>query len=212
MPLYEYQCESCNDTVELMQPVSQCVSVGDILPLIECTCGHSLLRRIPSVITTKTDTDFLRGHKQLSDQFNGKDQYLPGAAKTVKKLTGKSLSSNDVYFPMLARYPNDHEAFVPHDNPRDYIRKLLKSRGNSCSGEINLQRNEHQAAISNPPAPRVRLGEDIIQANVEEIAKQDPEYVKNNYPKVRQEVIDKHGAPADKLTHDSETKEATISH
>ena len=138
-----------------------------------------------------TDDVFFSGSKPLYDQFQSTrtlNTHLKASAKH-----GFRPSPNSTYFPGLARFRGDPEAYVTRAQGRGYIKKLLESRGWACEGGVNV---EHRQPESDPLAPEncVRLADDIIADKAKEMIAKDPSLKKVNRKDLRAEIIKKHGA------------------
>lgn len=137
-----------------------------------------------------TDDTFFHGQKPLYDQFGSQkhlDRYLQAAKKR-----GFTPSTNATYFPNLARFQGDPEAFVTRAQGRSYIRKLCERRGWACEGDINVN---HREPESDPLASEncKPLGEDIIRDRAAEMVKKDPGLKRLNRTELREKIISNHG-------------------
>lgn len=137
-----------------------------------------------------TDDTFFQGQKPLYDQF-GSQKHLDRHLKTASQ-HGFTPSVNATYFPNLARFQGDPEAYVTRSQGRSYIRKLLEKRGWACEGGINVKGREPE---SDPLAPEncKPLGEDIIRSREAKMFQQDPSLKRVNRKELRERIIEKHG-------------------
>ena len=137
-----------------------------------------------------TDDTFFHGSKPLYDQF-GSQQHLDRYLKAAKR-RGFTPSVNSTYFPSLARFAGDPEAFVTRAQGRGYIRKLCEKRGWACEGAVKV---DHREPESDPLAPEkcTPLGEDIISNRASEMMNKNPDLRFMNRKDLREQIIDKHG-------------------
>jgi len=98
------------------------------------------LRRGP---TLATDTTFLRGAGTLRDQFGGNDGELNRVVKAAKE-QGYTPKATDFYEPSLANQCGDPAAFIPHDDPKNYVRRLAEKRDITCHGAVEVKRRERE--------------------------------------------------------------------
>ena len=98
MPIYEYRCESCGETLEKLQKISDA-------PLVDCpACGQSALKKLVSASSFRLkgggwyETDFKKdSRKNIAGE---KDDAKSGSAGTDTsgesgKESGKSASNGD---------------------------------------------------------------------------------------------------------------------
>jgi len=138
----------------------------------------------------QTDAIFFSGHRTLYDQF-GSQKHLDRFVNT-SKAHGFTPNAHAKYFPELARFQGDPEAYVTRSQGRSYIRKLCEQRGWECQGDVKVAKREPES----DPLARENcklLGEDIIRDRAMEMAKTDPSVLKMNRKDLRQKIIDKHG-------------------
>jgi len=135
-----------------------------------------------------TDDVFFSGQKPLYDQFGSQkhlDRYLKAS-----KAQGFTPPVNSTYFPNLARFPGDKEAYVTRAQGRSYIKKLCESRGWACEGGVNVA---HRQPESDPYAKEncVPLGEDFIREREAKALRENP---KVDRRELRERIIEKHGS------------------
>jgi len=94
------------------------------------------LQAVPKL---RTDTTFLAGVGTLQSQFSDNEAELHRVVKDAKK-QGYTPKSTDYYCPSLAKRCGDPEAFVPHDQPKSYVRNLCEKRDISCHGMVEVKR------------------------------------------------------------------------
>ena len=88
MPIYEFQCQSCGNEVEVIQKVSD-------TPLTDCdACGKPDMKKMVSAAAFRLsgsgwyETDFKKGKKKnLSSSENDKSEAKKPATKTTEKKT-----------------------------------------------------------------------------------------------------------------------------
>lgn len=96
MPIYEYQCDKCGDTLEKLQ------KLGD-KPLTDCPeCGDSALRKLISAPGFRLkgggwyETDFKKDkQKNLHDSARGKDKSAKPESKPGQSKSGESKKTGD---------------------------------------------------------------------------------------------------------------------
>lgn len=142
-----------------------------------------------------TDDVFFSGQKPLYDQFESQknlDRYL----KTAKR-HGHTPSVQSTYFPNLARFPGDPEAFVTRAQGRSYIRELCRTRGWACEGGVNVDSREPD---SDPLSPEncQPMGEDIIRDRAASMIARDPSLKQMDRRELRQSIVATHG-PSDRV-------------
>ena len=146
-------------------------------------------RRMPSI---RTDAQFLANHGTLDKQFAGDNRQLKAVTDTAKSL-GYNPNPNDTYIPTLARFPGDPLAFVPAGSPKSHIKKVCETTDRACEGDVTVNRPRKE------PAKTVRLGEDLVQEEAEQLIMRNPEEALKPKEQLRNEILDKHGAkPYDK--------------
>ena len=140
-----------------------------------------------------TDDTFFQGSKPLYDQFESQkhlDGYLKESAKR-----GFVPNKNAVYFPGIARFRGDPEAYVTRAQGRTYIKGLLERRGWACEGAV---KTAHRQPEDDPLAARncVRLADNIIIDRAKTMQKQDPSVKRMSRQALREKIIAEHGASA----------------
>jgi hypothetical protein len=143
--------------------------------------------------TAAIDTDdvFFQGSKPLYDQFES--QKALDRVLSASKKHGHVPDKNAVYFPNLARFRGDPEAYVTRAMGRSYIRKLLEKRGWSAEGGVNVKGREPESDPLDPKNCRP-LGEDIIRRRIKEEVKKNPDLTRKNRSELRESIIARHGA------------------
>ena len=135
-----------------------------------------------------TDDIFFSGQGTLDQQF-GSEKHINRHVATAKK-HGYKPSPNDVYYPGLARFQGDPEAFVSRSQGRSYIKKLCEKRGWACEGGVKV---EHRQPLSDPLDKSIPLGEDIIRDRAAVMMAENPELKTMDRQKLRQKIIEKQG-------------------
>lgn len=138
-----------------------------------------------------TDDTFFQGAKPLYDQF-GSQKHLDGYLKASAR-HGFVPDKNAVYFPNLARFKGDPEAYVTRAQGRAYIRNLLEKRGWSAEGGVNVKGRGPESDPLDPKNCKA-LGEDIIRDRMGMMIAKNPDLKKVDRRELRQQIIDKHGA------------------
>ena len=138
----------------------------------------------------ETDDTFFQGSKPLYDQF-GSQKHLNTFLKAAKR-RGFTPSVNSTYFPGLARFQGDPEAFVTRAQGRSYIRKLCEKRGWACEGGVNVK---HREPESDPLDLKncKPLGEDIIRNRAMQMAEKNPDVARMPRRELREKIIAEHG-------------------
>ena len=137
-----------------------------------------------------TDDIFFSGQGTLYDQF-GSEKHLQKFVKNAKA-NGYTPSPNDVYYPGLARFQGDPEAFVSRSQGRSYIKKLCERRGWACEGGVKV---EHRQPGDDPLSKEncVALGEDIIRDRAAVMHMEKPETRRMDRTELRKKIIQEHG-------------------
>lgn len=145
------------------------------------------LRKGPGL---STDDTFFHGMKPLYDQFES--QKALDRVLDESKKRGFVPDKNSVYFPNLARFKGDPEAYVSRAQGRSYIKKLLEKRGWESDGAVKVKGRE---ATSDPYDRKNRklLGEDVISKYAGKMVEQDPSLKRISRQELREKVIEKHG-------------------
>ena len=89
MPIYEFQCQSCGNEVEIIQKISD-------TPLTDCeTCGKPEMKKMVSAAAFRLsgsgwyETDFKKGAKK---NLTAKNDDKPSSTKTDNKKANKTES------------------------------------------------------------------------------------------------------------------------
>ncbi|MBE9538316.1 MAG: zinc ribbon domain-containing protein [Proteobacteria bacterium] len=85
MPIYEYQCQDCDERVEVLQKISDA-------PKVDCpACGKPSLKKKMSAVAFRLkgsgwyETDFKTGDKKNLAGDSGKETASPDKKETPKK-------------------------------------------------------------------------------------------------------------------------------
>lgn len=145
------------------------------------------LRKGPAL---STDDTFFAGQGMLYDQF-GSQKALDRNLEASKR-HGFVPDKNDVYFPNLARFKGDPEAYVSRAQGRSYIKKLLEKRGWASEGAVNTKARqpEHDPLDAKNCVP---MGNDVIQHYAAKMVAKDPSLKRLKKSELRAKVIEKHG-------------------
>ena len=134
-----------------------------------------------------TDDVFFSGQKPLYDQFESQKHLDKFLARS--RAMGHKPSVNSTYYPNLARFPGDPEAFVSRSQGRSYIKKLCETRGWACEGGVNVK---HRQPEVDPMESRIKLGEDIVRESMADEQRKNPGMSKKQRKELREKVIAKH--------------------
>ncbi len=154
MPTYEFVCDQCNQTTDILMSVSEMEKRRDSMCCEDC--GDPMRKKVsaPSIVT---DSTYFAGRGTLDKQFNGDIPQLAFRAKTAAR-NGRKPNINDVYEPCLADFPGDPKAFVPADGGRSYVRRLVEAKGVPAEGAgISVRKS----SMREPP-PRVPVAKNIL--------------------------------------------------
>ena len=137
-----------------------------------------------------TDDTFFQGMQPLYEQF-GSQKALDRNLQASKR-HGFVPDKNAVYFPNLARFKGDPEAYVSRAQGRSYIKKLLDKRGWSSEGGVRATGRQPD---KDPLDPKncVPLADDIVKQYADKMIKQDPSLKRLKKSELREKVIAKHG-------------------
>ena len=93
MPIYEYQCQDCDERVEVLQKISDA-------PKVDCpACGKPSLKKKVSAVAFRLkgsgwyETDFKTGDKKNLAGDSGKEAASPGKKETPKKADTSKVDS-----------------------------------------------------------------------------------------------------------------------
>jgi hypothetical protein len=140
----------------------------------------------------ETDDVFFQGAKPLYEQFESQ-QALNRTLRESKK-RGFTPDKNAIYYPNLARFRGDPEAYVTRAMGRSYIRKLLENRGWSAEGGVNVKGREPESDPLDAKNCKP-LGEDIVRRRMSEEIKKNPDLARGkNRKELRQKIIERHGS------------------
>ena len=135
-----------------------------------------------------TDDVFFSGSKPLLEQFESERALKRNIAGA--KRHGFTPPMNSTYFPNLARFPNDPEAYVTRAQGRGYIRKLLDKRGWACEGGVKA---EHREPEYDPLEAAPALAPGLVAEKARAMVEKDPALRKLKRQELRERVLDKHG-------------------
>lgn len=141
---------------------------------------------LQSRIGLDTDDVFFSESKPLYDQF-GSQKHLDTFLKNAKQ-RGFTPPVNSVYYPGLARFQGDPEAFVTRAQGRAYIRDLCEKRGWACEGGVNVDAREPD---SDPHKPG-KMGEDIMQRYARSELRKNPDMSAKDRKELREKITAKH--------------------
>lgn len=137
-----------------------------------------------------TDDTFFQGMGTLYDQFGSQQALNRTLAESKKR--GFVPDKNAVYFPNLARFKGDPEAYVSRSQGRTYIRKLLERRGWESDGAVKVK---GRGPEKDPYAREncIPLADDAIQQYSAKMIQKDPSLKRLSKREMREKVIEKHG-------------------
>jgi hypothetical protein len=133
-----------------------------------------------------TDSVFLEGHCN-GNQFANTPE-VGEYYRSVAEAAGVS-TEGKVYKSGLANYPGDPKAWV---SGRGDVLRVVRERNWSCEGAV---RHDRVRGIYDGE-PDVPLADDLVDAFVEEAVREHPERGLD-LPKLRREIIEKHGYKKD---------------
>lgn len=152
------------------------------------------LKRIPKrstigvPIPVRTSTRYLSRFGTLAEQFGDTPRGRRDLAIRVAaaKQAGHTPSYCDVYDPTVAASPGDPDGFVPADDPKGHLQRVIAKRGVGC--------REGLCPTPAPPAkepPQVPLAESIVQDEMSRQIQRDPGLA-DKKPELREQIIDRH--------------------
>ena len=144
------------------------------------------LQQAPRIMT---DSVFFEGFKRPGDEFD--PHYAASLRKECAK-RGFTPPTGAKYFPGLARFRGDPEAFVSQGDGRAYIQKLCAKRGWGCEGAVNIAGRQPE---KDPFADEncVPLAEDLIRNKAREMITKNPDLKRIPKRELRERVLAKHG-------------------
>lgn len=131
MPLYEYQCGSCQVKTEELQSMSED-------PLTLCVCGGKLDRLIGHASIGLCNTNMLRSARQSIESFDDPNEFRGERLRQNAKAAGIS-TAGKWYDPSLALYVGDPTALV---GSIEDIKDVCKMRGwttKMVEGELKIE-------------------------------------------------------------------------
>jgi len=120
-----------------------------------------------------------RHGRSILDRMNGSQQATERLRKQLAR-RGYTLKADDHYIPTAAAFPGDPRAVV--SNTRSHVE--VQEYANSLAAR--------------PPEPKIRLSKRIIDRHVEHRIKQDPGLAFKPRADLVEEIVEKHGSPAEK--------------
>jgi hypothetical protein len=135
-----------------------------------------------------TDDVFFSGQKPLYDQFESQkhlDRYLAASKKR-----GFTPSVNSTYFPNLARFQGDPEAYVTRAQGRSYIRSLCEKRGWACEGGVTSSGRGPEVDPFETAPP---LADSIVRDLGAKMVRKDPSLSRLDRRELREKVLHEHG-------------------
>lgn len=156
MPMYDLECGHCGLAGEDYQPMHT------QQPTRCPECGHVALRRVTLTAPALhgDDKTFCKGlHDGLPIDPALRNVYLQNAQRMGINPTGRR------YMPELANKPAglDPEAWVPEHEARSYIQRLIRKRGWSCEGRVEVAAPPRKEPAKTGP---YRPADDIVERAV----------------------------------------------
>ena len=136
----------------------------------------------------KTDDTFFSGQKMLADELGSKknlQRHLDAA-----KRNGFTIPQNAIYYPNLARFQFDPQAYITRAHGRSHIRKLLEKRGWSCDGDIKVDGREPEV---DPLEKAPKMSPYLVRDYMQKAIRSDPEAARMDRRELREKIIAKHG-------------------
>lgn len=106
------------------------------------------------------------------------------------KAQGFTPPADAVYYPDLARFPGDKEAYVTRAMGRGYIKKKCEERGWACHGGVQAVAREPDV---DPWEKCVPMAEDVIRQNAIRMIEKDPSLRRLKRKELRDMVLQKRG-------------------
>lgn len=177
MPIYEYRCEACRhqfeDLAKMSDPNPECPECSGVT--------HKLICHTHGI----TDSVFMSQIGTLRDQI-GEDN-IPAFEAHCQKI-GFRPSERSQYCPSLAQYQFDPRAFV---SSREEAVAYARSAGLGVEGAVKTIHAKPDR--KKPP----RLAESLVQKIEKAYIQQNPDLAMGDRSELRQQIIEKHGAPAE---------------
>jgi putative FmdB family regulatory protein len=144
LPLYQYQCSTCQHDLEVFQKMNA-------RPMRTCPkCERRTLARIIGSPAIRTSADFTRGRGTLLSQFGGDEAEVNRLVNEAKK-QGYTPRDTDVYDPTAARCKGDPAAFFPASDPMSGVKRACANLGVGCKSHgIEIKAPEQR----DPPRKR----------------------------------------------------------
>lgn len=135
-----------------------------------------------------TNDSFLGTRGTLASQFDGDPDVFKQVVANAQR-AGYTPGANDVYLSQLADFPGDPKAFISRSRGgRGRVAEILNEKGVAdISGSVKAKGRQ------DAPAPAVKLGTDLVEKNVNQMIKKNPELKRVDRRDLRAEAIAKHG-------------------
>lgn len=154
-------------------------------PVCNARCEHVMHAPMP----IGTNTRYLSRFGTLLDQFGDRPRTRRQMRERIAaaRRAGHTPSRHDVYDPTLALRPGDPDAFIPADDPKGHVRRVMEKRGlKMADGQCVPVENVPSKELEKAP-----LAADIVDKLVAERLQREPELASKK-DRLRQEVIEKH--------------------
>ena len=153
-----------------------------------CTPRMAEMLAVRRVRIGITDTKYLAGFKMLGDELG--PEHLRQVVGEARK-RGYQPQASDVYLPNMARFPGDPQAFVSPSEGRSKIERVAAMRGMVKDGRgLSFK---HRSPEQDPMDSAPPIAEDLVQREVRELVRENPEAAREPISKLRQRVIEKRG-------------------
>ena len=167
MPSYTYRCTECNARLELSQTHAQMTEVRDQLRCQQCEGRMQFVFPSPHL---HTNTGFVAG---WGDGFDDRPNPARDEAQQAARAGGVN-PTGKTFCPGLGApgVRNDPKAWVPHDDPKDYIKKRCEELNYTCEGLVNVEQREPE---TDPTEGPYCVAESLVQEEVDRIVEGEHE-------------------------------------
>jgi len=147
--------------------------------------AHMLANRQPP--RCLTDDVLMSGQQKIKDLPDDRREYICG--KIIEN--GGTVNPDDVYKPGLARFTGDPEALVGHGDYSSRVHAIAKKRKAKILGPVSCDYTEE---IRDDKKPVHKVHPRIVERNMEQAIKENPDLIAKNRRELRESIIEKHSA------------------
>lgn len=181
MPVYEFDCLTCNRRTERFIRLAELDALRDAQ---RCEVCESPLKKVFSLATLRTDTQFLAGSH--NDDGFGRDDWSRRQARAKAALAGVNIAGKK-FHPGLCRPGELFDPYAWYDSKAEVVRKA-EAQGKCVHGAIEHESPIRDADLKANEEP-YRVSPDCVQTEVDQEIKQV--HGGTVTPKQRREIVEK---------------------